>query len=132
MLTNKETDSERDSQDYCSGAVFSEEDKESMLRGTYYATDDEFEQIDFSLSGEPSPGWFKVIGNVLIVVGIVALILAISACSKVDTVEAEPVEDVKVYTIRFGHYVREFKLSDGTRCVAYSSDQKGGIACDWD
>ena len=74
---------------------------------------------------------FATVATILIITLCVAMLFALSACSKVESIEAVPAEGVKEYTLAFGHYIREFELDDGTRCVAYSAVEKGGLTCDW-
>lgn len=60
-----------------------------------------------------------------------ALLLALVCCGceqsarRVDEISA----DSKRYYLGNNVYIREFHLTDGTRCVTNS--QYGGITCDW-
>lgn len=59
---------------------------------------------------------------------VAVVIIVLAGCGYSHEQEKTVKSDVIVYGLESGYYAREFRLSDGTRCVAFSSH---GITCSW-
>lgn len=57
-----------------------------------------------------------------------AVVAGSSGCSGSGVDTLEPKTDVKHYYIGAGSYAREFRLDDGTRCLAILD---AGLTCEW-